>query len=131
MATPPSPISRGNYVVDVQKTGFQKTHVTDLSHDVNENKVVRVDLQVASVTSSVKVSASANIVQSEHDVTATAVHRKQPFRVDPSPPPNAARRRRSVACTSSMPLSGRLTDSPGRTRVTNYARTLGFRQRFD
>jgi hypothetical protein len=68
-----SPIARGNYVVDVQKTGFQKTHVTDLSLDVNENKLVRVDLQVASVTSSVEVSASANIVQSEQGSLGTVI----------------------------------------------------------
>jgi hypothetical protein len=60
-----SPIARGSYVVDVEKAGFQKTHVTDLSLDVNENKLVRVNLQVASVTSTVEVSASANIIQSE------------------------------------------------------------------
>jgi hypothetical protein len=60
-----TPISRGNYVVDVVKTGFQQTHVTDLSLDVNENKLVRVNLQVASVSSTVDVSDSANIIQSE------------------------------------------------------------------
>ena len=60
-----SPIARGSYVVDVDKTGFQKTHVTDLSLDVNETKLVRVNLQVASVSSTVEVSASANIIQSE------------------------------------------------------------------
>src|SRR5580692_8122377 len=60
-----SPIARGNYVVDVQKTGFQKTHVTDLSLNVNENKLVRVGLPLASVTSTVEVSAAANIVQTE------------------------------------------------------------------
>jgi len=68
-----SPVSRGSYVVDVEKTGFQKTHVTDLSLDVNENKLVRVDLQVASVSSTVEVSASANIVQSEQGSLGTVI----------------------------------------------------------
>jgi Carboxypeptidase regulatory-like domain/TonB dependent receptor len=60
-----SPAARGNYVIDVERPGFQKTHVTDVSLDVNENKLVRVNLQVASVTSTVEVSAAANIIQSE------------------------------------------------------------------
>ena len=60
-----SPIVHGNYMVDVEKTGFQKTHVTDLALDVDEHKLVRVSLPVASVSTSVDVSASANIVQSE------------------------------------------------------------------
>jgi Carboxypeptidase regulatory-like domain/TonB dependent receptor len=60
-----SPIPHGNYVVDVEKTGFQKTHVTDLALDVDEHKLVRVILPVSSVSTSVDVSDSANIVQSE------------------------------------------------------------------
>jgi hypothetical protein len=60
-----SPITHGSYFVDVEKTGFQKTHVTDLALDVDEHKLVRVSLQVASVSTSVEVSDSANIVQSE------------------------------------------------------------------
>ncbi len=60
-----SPIVHGNYMVDVEKTGFQKTHVTDLALDVDEHKLVRVSLPVESVSTSVDVSASANIVQSE------------------------------------------------------------------
>jgi Carboxypeptidase regulatory-like domain len=60
-----TPITRGNYVIDVAKAGFQQTHVTDLSLDVDENKLVRVNLQVASVSSTVDVSDSANIIQSE------------------------------------------------------------------
>jgi hypothetical protein len=60
-----SPVPHGSYVVDVEKAGFQKTHVTDLAVDVDEHKLVRVSLPVASVNASVDVSASANIVQSE------------------------------------------------------------------
>ena len=60
-----SPIAPGNYVVDVDQPGFQKTHVTDLALDVDEHKLVRVSLQLASVSASVDVSASADIIQSE------------------------------------------------------------------
>src|SRR5580700_4517810 len=60
-----SPVPHGSYVVDVEKAGFQKTHVTDLAVDVDGHKLVRVSLPVASVSASVDVSASANIVQSE------------------------------------------------------------------
>jgi len=60
-----SPVARGNYIVDVEKIGFQKTLVRDLSLDVDEHKLVRVNLQIASVNATVEVSASANIVQSE------------------------------------------------------------------
>jgi hypothetical protein len=58
-------VTRGSYTVDVEKPGFQKTHVTDLSLDVNEHKLVRVSLEIATVNATVEVSASANIVQSE------------------------------------------------------------------
>jgi hypothetical protein len=60
-----SPVVRGGYTIDVAKAGFQKTLVTDLSLDVDEHKLVRVSLQIASVNATVEVSASANIVQSE------------------------------------------------------------------
>lgn len=59
------PISGGSYTLDVDKTGFGATHVTDLSLDVNENKLVRVALKVAEVSSTIDVSAAANTVQSE------------------------------------------------------------------
>ena len=48
-----------------RRQDFEKTHVTDLALDVDEHKLVRVNLPVASVSTSVDVSASANIVQSE------------------------------------------------------------------
>jgi hypothetical protein len=60
-----SPIVRGTYVAEVGKQGFQQTRVTGLSLQVDERKLVRVTLQVASVSETVEVSASADIVQSE------------------------------------------------------------------
>jgi hypothetical protein len=60
-----APVAGGSYRLDVEKMGFGNTRVNDLSLDVNENKLVRVALQVASVSSSVEVSDAANIVQTE------------------------------------------------------------------
>lgn len=60
-----SPIPSGGYVVDVEQQGFQKIRVTDLALDVDEHKLVRVNLPLSSVKTTVDVSASANIVQSE------------------------------------------------------------------
>ncbi len=60
-----SPVPHGNYIVDVEKPGFRKTHVTDLMLDVDEHKLMRVSLEIAAVNATVDVSASANIVQSE------------------------------------------------------------------
>lgn len=60
-----SPIGSGSYRAEVAKTGFQSTRVTDLQLNVDERKLVRVSLQVASVIESVEVSASSDIVQSE------------------------------------------------------------------
>src|ERR1700761_4996046 len=60
-----SPISRGSYTVDVEKTGFQTVHVTDLSVDINETKLVRANLPVASVATALVVSESANVIQTE------------------------------------------------------------------
>ena len=60
-----SPIVRGSYLVEVVKAGFQPTRVTDLQLDVDERKLVRVTLAVASLSDAVEVSASADILQSE------------------------------------------------------------------
>lgn len=68
-----TPITRGNYTVDVEKTGFQRTHVTDISLDVNETKLVRVSLTIASVSTTVDVSASSNLVQTEQGSLGTVV----------------------------------------------------------
>jgi hypothetical protein len=60
-----SPITRGAYVAEIAKDGFRQTRVTDVQLDVDERKLVRVTLQVASVSETVEVSAAADIVQSE------------------------------------------------------------------
>ncbi len=60
-----SPIVRGTYVADVSKSGFRTTRVTGITLDVDERKLVRVDLAVASVSESIEVSAAADIVQTE------------------------------------------------------------------
>lgn len=60
-----SPITRGSYRAEVSKTGFQSTRVTDLTLDVDERKLVRVSLNVASVNEVMEVSAATDIVQTE------------------------------------------------------------------
>jgi len=60
-----SPVVRGEYALEVEKPGFQKTRVTDLALNVDENKLVNVSLKLASVNATVEVSDSANIIQSE------------------------------------------------------------------
>ncbi|HJZ96816.1 MAG TPA: TonB-dependent receptor [Candidatus Solibacter sp.] len=60
-----TPVPPGRYSVEVSKAGFQQTRVTDVALDVAERKLVRVAMSVAAVTSTVEVSASAEIVQSE------------------------------------------------------------------
>lgn len=60
-----TPVVRGSYAVEIEKSGFQKTRVTDISLDVNENKLVKANLAVASVSETVEVSDFANIVQTE------------------------------------------------------------------
>jgi hypothetical protein len=60
-----SPIVRGTYVADIKKAGFQATRVTALQLEVDERKLVRVNLQVASLSETVEVSAANDIVQSE------------------------------------------------------------------
>ncbi len=60
-----SPVPASLYMVEVSKPGFQSTRVNDISLNVDERKLVRVALSVATVSSTVEVSASAEIVQSE------------------------------------------------------------------
>ena len=60
------PIVRGAYTADVSKAGFLQTRVTDLLLEVDERKLVRVTLQVASVTETVEVSAAADIYANEN-----------------------------------------------------------------
>jgi hypothetical protein len=60
-----TPIPASVYTVTAAKAGFQQTRVTDISVNVDERKLVRVNLAVASVTATIDVSASAEIVQSE------------------------------------------------------------------
>ena len=60
-----SPIVRGAYVADIVKVGFQPTRVTDLLLQVDERKLVRVALRIASVSETIEVSAASDIVQSE------------------------------------------------------------------
>ena len=60
-----TPVPASAYTLEVNKPGFQQTRVNDISLNVDEKKLLRVTLAVASVTSTVEVSAAAEIVQSE------------------------------------------------------------------
>ena len=59
------PVRAGLYMVEVSKAGFQQMKVNDISLDVDERKLVRVSLNVTAVSSTIEVSASTAIVQSE------------------------------------------------------------------
>ncbi len=60
-----SPIVRGAYTAEVRKAGFQTTKITGITLEVDERKLVRVTLQIASTIESIEVSAASDIVQSE------------------------------------------------------------------
>ena len=60
-----SPIVRGGYLVQISKPGFQTTLVKDLQLQVDERKLIRVTLPLSSVSETVEVSASTDIVQTE------------------------------------------------------------------
>ena len=60
-----SPIQRGAYVVEVSLAGFKSVKVTRVEMDVNQNRLVRVVLEVATVTETVEVSADSAPIQTE------------------------------------------------------------------
>lgn len=60
-----SPIVRGQYVAEVKKSGFNSARVTDLKLEIDERKLVQVELAIASVNETIEVSAAADIIQTE------------------------------------------------------------------
>jgi outer membrane receptor protein involved in Fe transport len=60
-----SPLQRGSYVVEVSLAGFKSVKVTKVEMDVNQNRLVRVALEVATVTETVEVSADSAPIQTE------------------------------------------------------------------
>jgi len=60
-----TPITAGQYSAEVSKPGFQMTRITGVSLNVDEHKLIHTTINIASVTSTVEVSAAADIVQSE------------------------------------------------------------------
>ncbi|MES1261079.1 MAG: TonB-dependent receptor, partial [Acidobacteriota bacterium] len=60
-----SPVVHGAYAAEVSANGFRLARITDLTLEVDERRLVRVTLQVASVSETVEVSAAADTVQSE------------------------------------------------------------------
>lgn len=60
-----SPVTRGAYTVGVSKTGFNTLKVSDVVVNVDERRLVRVQLEVASVSATVEVQADISTIQTE------------------------------------------------------------------
>ena len=60
-----APIQRGTYVVEVTKSGFRTVRMTDVEIAVNQNRLVRTQLEVATVSSTLEVAATAAAIQTE------------------------------------------------------------------
>ncbi len=71
-----TPMVRGTYSVRVTASGFQTYKLNDLQLNVDERKLVRVRLQVATVSESVEVTASTATIQSEQGSLGQVVEGK-------------------------------------------------------
>lgn len=60
-----TPIPRGSYTVEVAAQGFGTKSVTDLVLDVDDRRLLRVDLAVASIQETVEVTADTATIQTE------------------------------------------------------------------
>jgi hypothetical protein len=60
-----SPIVRGIYNVNVSKSGFKEIRLTEVRVQVDERRLVRVRLDVATVSESVEVQATVAAIQTE------------------------------------------------------------------
>lgn len=60
-----SPIQRGSYELNVQQSGFKTVKLTALTINVDERRLVRVKLDVATVSETVEVSARLLTTQTE------------------------------------------------------------------
>lgn len=60
-----TPVQPGGYTIEAAHDGFQTTRVTGIALNVDEKKLVRVSLNLASVSTTVEVSAQNEIIQSE------------------------------------------------------------------
>lgn len=60
-----SPVVRGTYTISTAMAGFKTVRFTDIVVNVDERRLVRVSLEVASVSSTVEVQADVSSVQTE------------------------------------------------------------------
>ncbi|MCX6598599.1 MAG: TonB-dependent receptor [Acidobacteria bacterium] len=60
-----SPILRGVYQVEVAQSGFKSVKLTDVQINVDERRLLRVKLEVSSVSETVEVTANAASIQTE------------------------------------------------------------------
>ncbi|MEI9811619.1 MAG: carboxypeptidase-like regulatory domain-containing protein [Acidobacteriota bacterium] len=60
-----SPIVRGNYVAEVVKSGFRTARIKDVTLEIDERKLIQVELAIASVSETIEVSAAAEVIQTE------------------------------------------------------------------
>lgn len=60
-----SPIVRGNYEIDVAQSGFKTVKLSDVMINVDERRLVRVRLEVSSLSETVEVSANVATIQTE------------------------------------------------------------------
>jgi hypothetical protein len=60
-----SPIARGTYTAEISKSGFRTARVTDIKLDVDERRLIQVNLPIANVTEVIEVSAAAETIQTE------------------------------------------------------------------
>ncbi|MCA2969461.1 MAG: TonB-dependent receptor [Acidobacteriaceae bacterium] len=60
-----SPIQRGTYDVEVGRSGFKNVKLSAVSINIDERRLVRVKLEVSSVSETVEVTASVAAIQTE------------------------------------------------------------------
>lgn len=60
-----SPVPRGTYTITASLTGFKTVKYNDVIVNVDERRLVRIPLEVASVSSTVEVTADVSTVQTE------------------------------------------------------------------
>ena len=60
-----SPIPRGAYSVEVTKSGFRTVRVSGVGIDVNQNRLLRLTLDIASVSEAIEVTGQAATIQTE------------------------------------------------------------------
>ncbi|MCX6612204.1 MAG: carboxypeptidase-like regulatory domain-containing protein, partial [Acidobacteria bacterium] len=60
-----SPIARGNYEIDVVQAGFKTVKLSAVQINVDERRLVRVKLDVATVSETVEVTANVTTIQTE------------------------------------------------------------------